>query len=83
MTNLTRLVALLPLSALFIAPGISEAQQHAPIAEQIGKAYGVNSFGEVEAIRYTFNIPAFKVSRTWVWAPTTCRFRLPRIPPRL
>jgi hypothetical protein len=71
MTNLRRLAALLPFSLLFIAPGISGAQQHAPIAEQIGKAYGVNSFGEVEAIRYTFNIPEFKLSRSWVWEPKT------------
>ena len=71
MTNSIRLAALLPLSVLFIAPAIAGAQQHAPIAEQIGKAYGVDSFGEVEAIRYTFNIPAFKLSRTWVWEPKT------------
>ena len=71
MTNLSRFAALLPLILLFIAPSISGAQEHAPIAEQIGKAYGVNSFGEVEAIRYTFNIPEFKVSRTWVWEPKT------------
>ena len=71
MTNLSRLAALLPCSVLFIAPAISAAQQHAPVAEQIGKAYGVDSFGQVEAIRYTFNIPAFKLSRTWVWEPKT------------
>src|SRR5262252_140534 len=71
MTNLKRLAALLPLSVLFIAPAISGVQQHAPVAEQIGKAYGVDSFGQVEAIRYTFNIPAFKLSRTWVWEPKT------------
>ena len=71
MTNLSRLAALSALSVAFIAPAISGAQQHAPIAEQIGKTYGVDSFGKVEAIRYTFNIPAFKLSRTWVWEPKT------------
>jgi hypothetical protein len=71
MTYLRRLAALLPFSVLFIAPGISGAQQHAPIAEQIGKAYGLDSFGQVEAIRYTFNIPELKLSRTWVWEPKT------------
>jgi len=71
MTYLRRLAALLPFSALFIAPGISGAQQHAPIAGQIGKAYGLDSFGQVEAIRYTFNIPELKLSRTWVWEPKT------------
>ena len=71
MINFRRLAALLPFSALFIAPGMAGAQQHARIAEQIGKVYGVNSFGQVEAIRYTFNIPALKLSRTWVWEPKT------------
>ena len=71
MTYLRRLAALLPASVLFIGPGISGAQPHAPIAEQIGKAYGLDSFGQVEAIRYTFNIPAAKLSRTWVWEPKT------------
>jgi hypothetical protein len=52
MTHLRRLAVLLPFSVLFITPGISGAQQHAPIAEQIGKAYGLNSFGQVEAIRH-------------------------------
>jgi hypothetical protein len=71
MRTLRRLAALLPLSPLFIASAISSAQPHAPIAEQIGKAYGLDSFGQVEAIRYTFNIPEFKLSRTWVWEPRT------------
>jgi hypothetical protein len=71
MTYLRRLAALLPFSVLFIAPGISGAQQHAPIAAQIAEAYGLDSFGQVEAIRYTFNIPELKLSRTWVWEPKT------------
>ena len=71
MTNLSPLAAFLPFSILFIAPGISSAQSRAPIAEQIGKAYGLDSFGQVEAIRYTFTIPELKLSRTWVWEPKT------------
>ena len=61
----------LALGALFILPVISGAQERAPIAEQIGKAYGVDSFGKVEAIRYTFSIPQLKLSRSWVWEPAT------------
>jgi quinol monooxygenase YgiN len=34
MTDLKRLVALLPLSVVFVAPGISAAQLYAPIPEQ-------------------------------------------------
>ena len=54
----------------------ASAQQRPPIAEQIAKTYGLDSFGQVEAIRYTFSIdagPAFKLSRTWVWEPKTDR----------
>ena len=51
--------------------------QKAPIAEQTAKAYGLDSFGQIEAIRYTFNIdvPAFKLkaSRTWTWEPKADR----------
>jgi hypothetical protein len=70
MTNLRPVAVLLPLTVLLIAPCISRAQQHAPIAEQIGKAYGLGAFEQVEAIRYTFNIPEFKLSRTWVGRTT-------------
>ena len=51
------------------------AQQRPPIADQLAKTYGLDSFGQVEAIRYTFNIdlPALKLklARSWVWEPKT------------
>ena len=40
---------------VLILAATSRAQQHPPIAEQIAKAYGLDSFGQIEAIRYTFN----------------------------
>ncbi|HWF88607.1 MAG TPA: hypothetical protein VN659_07215 [Pyrinomonadaceae bacterium] len=42
-------------------------------AEQLAQAYGLNSFGQVEAIRYTWNaeFPGVKVSHAWVWEPKT------------
>ena len=42
-------------------------------AEQLAKAYGLDSFGQVEAIRYTWNaqFPGVNVSRSWVWEPKT------------
>ncbi len=53
------------------------AQQLPAIAEQIAKTYGLDSFGQIEAIRYTFNIDVgkgkFKVSRSWVWEPKADR----------
>ena len=53
----------------------SWAQTRPPIVEQLAKTYGLDSFGQIEAIRYTFNLdlPALKVnlSRTWTWEPKT------------
>jgi hypothetical protein len=51
----------------------SQAQTRAPIAEQLAKTYGVDSFGQIEEIRYTFNIqfPGVNVSRSWDWQPKT------------
>ncbi len=49
------------------------AQQRPAIADQIAKTYGLDSFGQIDAIRYTFNIDAgpLKLSRSWVWEPKT------------
>jgi hypothetical protein len=43
------------------------------IAEQIAKAYGLDSFGQIEGLRYTFNaeFPGVKLSRSWEWDPKT------------
>ena len=53
------------------------AQQRPAIADQIAKTYGLDSWDQVEAIRYTFNVdwPALrlKTSRSWVWEPKTDR----------
>ena len=53
----------------------SWAQQRPPILEKIVKAYGLDSYGQIEALRYTFNLelPALKVSlsRTRTWEPKT------------
>jgi hypothetical protein len=49
----------------------SWAQKRSPIAEQIAKTYGLDSFGQIEGIRYTWNaeFPGINLSRTWVWEP--------------
>jgi len=51
----------------------SWAQTRPPIVEQIAKTYGLDSFGQIEAIRYTFNaqFPGVDVSHSWVWQPKT------------
>jgi hypothetical protein len=47
------------------------AQQRPPIAEKLAKTFGLDSFGQIEAIRYTFNLqlPGLNVSRSWIWEP--------------
>jgi hypothetical protein len=49
------------------------AQTRPPLAEQIAKTYGLDSFGQIEAIRYSFNaeLPGVNLSRSWVWEPKT------------
>lgn len=42
-------------------------------AEQIARTYGLDSFDQIEAIRYTFNVPAANLSRSWEWEPKTDR----------
>jgi hypothetical protein len=53
----------------------SWAQNKPPISEEIAKAYGLDSWGQIEQIRYTFNLdlPTIKLSRSWVWEPKTGR----------
>jgi len=66
-------VRLLALAMLLILPATSGAQQRPPILEKLAKTYGLESFGQIEAIRYTFNAeaPGLNVSRSWTWEPKT------------
>lgn len=60
--------------ALLVCVAPSWSQTRAPIIEQIAKAYGIDSWGQVESIRYTWNgeIPGlFKLSHAWEWEPKT------------
>jgi hypothetical protein len=62
------------LGVLLLA-GTSRAQTRPAVVEQLAKTYGLDSFGQIEAVRYTFNLdlPALKVNlaRTWTWEPKT------------
>jgi hypothetical protein len=66
-----RLLAFTMLVLVLAAP--ARAQTRPAIAEQIAKTYGLDSFGQIDAIRYTFNVsfPGVNVSRSWVWEPKT------------
>ncbi|MGA2408924.1 MAG: hypothetical protein ABSG46_00845 [Candidatus Binataceae bacterium] len=74
MRNLNRLngIRLLAFGMLLILGTPAGAETGSPILEQIAKAYGLDSYGQVEAIRYTFNVRgAITISRSWVWEPKT------------
>jgi hypothetical protein len=66
-------IRLLAFSMLLIFPTISWTQQLPPIAEQMAKAYGLDSFGQIEAIRYTWDaeFAGVKLSHRWEWSPKT------------
>ena len=51
----------------------SWAQTRPPILEQVAKAYGLDSFGQIDAMRYTWHaqFPGVDVARTWTWEPKT------------
>ena len=63
------------LSGGLLLVSTSRAQTRPPVVEQLAKTYGLDSYGHVEAIRYTFNIelPAIKLSlsHSWEWEPKT------------
>jgi hypothetical protein len=67
-------IRILAFGMLSILPATSSSAQQSPsIAEQIAKAYGLDSFGQIEAIRYTWNVefPGGKISNKWEWSPKT------------
>ena len=69
MTILSQLqmVRLLALGMLLVLPATAGAEQRPPILEKLTKTYGLESFGQIEAIRYTFNAeaPGLNISRSW------------------
>src|ERR1700690_594490 len=76
MTNSSRVTKILLLAfGVLILAATSRAQARPPIVEQLAKTYGLDSYGQIEAVRYTFNLdlPALKVkmARTWTWEPKT------------
>ena len=73
MTRASRvsLIGLVSIGVL-VLPAVVRAQQRPPIADQVAQTYGFGSFGQVDAIRYTFTLdggPKFKLHRSWIWEP--------------
>src|SRR5690349_9440015 len=75
MTNsrFSRALCLLPIFGVLVFAATAGAQQRPPILEKLAKTYGLDSFGQIEAIRYTFNVeaPGLDLSRSWTWEPKT------------
>src|SRR5215831_6038182 len=76
MTNSSRFtkIGFLVFGALLLASACW-AQSCPPAVEKVAKAFGLDSFGQIDAIRYTFNldVPGLKLSRSWVWEPKADR----------
>ena len=76
MTNSSRfnMIPLLTVTvSILVFAAICRAQELPPVAEQMTKTYGLDSFGQIEKIRYTFHleVPGLNLSRSWEWEPKT------------
>src|SRR5215471_5592703 len=75
MANLSRpdVIRLLALGMPLLMLPATSCSKHSAVAEPIAKVYGLDSYEQIGAIRYTFNIefPGLNVSRSWVWQPKT------------
>lgn len=69
----SKTIFFLVLGALAVAAAPAPAQTRPPLAQQIAKTYGLDSWGKIEAIRYTFGaqLPGVSLLRSWVWQPKT------------
>ena len=81
-SNMIRFLAFTVLALVLAA--CSRAPERPPVVEQMAKTYGLDSFGQIEGLRYTWNAEfpgsvkpfdggsgTIKVSRTWEWDPET------------
>jgi len=60
--------------ALLLLSANSWAQQRDPIIEKVAKAYGLDSWDQIEAIRYNWNLEipgVVKLAHKWEWEPKT------------
>jgi hypothetical protein len=68
-------IRVLTLGVVLLLPAMAKAQQAPASVAQLADAYGLQSWGKIEAIRYTFNaqLPGIELARSWVWEPKTER----------
>lgn len=64
------LIALM-LAAAAACSGVDSRSDEADIRQKVAQAYGIQDFGQIEQIRYTFNVRLGdkNVSRSWTWQP--------------
>jgi hypothetical protein len=72
-TPLARRRDLVLVVAVLVLASNSWAQERPPILEKIAKTYGLDSWNQIEAIRYTWPVEygTFNLSRSWEWEPKT------------
>lgn len=65
-------IGFLVFTLLVLVPN-SWTQTRPPILEKMAKAYGLDSWDKIEAIRYTWNLQlgTFNLARSWEWEPKT------------
>jgi hypothetical protein len=66
------IVGVLLLGALILV-ATSCSEKRPAVAKEIATTYGLESFEQIDALRYTFNaeFPGVKLSRSWIWEPKT------------
>jgi hypothetical protein len=70
LAHTTKTIRLLVLGVLVLA--VTSCKQPS-VTERLAKTYGLDTYGQIDAVRYTFNLefPGVTVSRTWTWEPKT------------
>jgi len=72
--NPTSGLNLLFLAFMLLALPMASRAEDTPIAQQVAKTFGIDSFGQVETMRYTWNaeLPdGRKIANKWEWSPKT------------
>jgi hypothetical protein len=73
MRNVRRLIIMGLLLCGVLVASSSWAQTRPPILARVAKTYGLDSYGQIEAIRYTWNakLTGVNLTHSWVWEPKT------------
>jgi hypothetical protein len=69
------LIVITALTALAITLGCAGRWHAGTVRNRLADTYGLQNFGQVQSLRYTFNVqlPDKQVSRSWVWEPAADR----------